>query len=31
MIVIAQNSSKQKDQFRAGSDGPEGSSVLGEE
>lgn len=31
MIVIAHNSSKEKGQFRAGKNGPEGSSVLGEE
>lgn len=31
MIVIAHNRSKEKGQFSAGTNGPEGSSVLGEE
>lgn len=31
MIVIAHNNSKEKGQFRAGKDEPEGNSVLGEE
>lgn len=31
MIVIAHNSSKEKYQFRAGKDGPEGNSALEED